>query len=131
MLMRLYIIYNNKELENFSNMTKNYKYLDKCSEKDKNIIYTNLFNNDIDNIEYVLEAYNNNQITLKDNELVINDKNYKKIGYDLDKDILLWYKGKECIYDLIMIYQCLYSALEEIAYKKTLIEQYNNDIELN
>ncbi len=129
--MRLYIIYNNKELKDFSNMTKNYKYLDKCSEKDKNIIYTNLFDNDIDNIEYVLEAYNNNQITLKDNELVINDEDYKKIGYDLDKDILLWYKGKECIYDLIMTYQCLYTVLEEIAYQKTLIEQYNNDIELN
>lgn len=112
-------------------MNKGYKYLDKCNKEDRNWLYASLYESDLDAIEYILEAYNNGQITLKDNELVINDKDYKKIGYDLDKEVLLWYKGKESIYDLIEIYLMFYNIIEEMAYQEALIEQYNNDIELN
>lgn len=110
---------------------KKYKYLDQCNKEDEDLLYANLFDGDLDAIEYVLEAYNNNQITLKDNELVINDEGYKKIGYDLDKEVLLWYKGKECIYDLIETYLMFYNIIEEMVYQESLVEQYNANIELD
>lgn len=94
---------------------KKYKYLDKCNKEDRNILYTNLSDNDLDDIEYVLEAYNNNQIALKDNELVINDKNYKKIGFGVEEEVMLWYKGERYVDDLIYNYQAYYETLEEMA----------------
>lgn len=94
---------------------KKYKYLDKCNKEDRNILYANLFDNDLDDIEHVLEAYNNNQIALKDNELVINDKNYKKIGFGVEEEVMLWYKGERYVDDLIYNYHVYYDILEEMA----------------
>lgn len=94
---------------------KKYKYLDQCNKEDEDLLYANLFDGDLDAIEYVLEAYNNNQITLKDNELVINDKNYKKIGFGVEEEVMLWYKGERYVDDLIYNYQAYYETLEEMA----------------
>lgn len=93
---------------------KKYKYLDQCNKEDKDLLYANLFDGDLDAIEYVLEAYNNNQITLKDNELVINDEGYKKIGFSVEEEVILWYKGERYVGDLIYNYQAYYDALEEM-----------------
>ncbi len=93
---------------------KKYKYLDQCNKEDKDLLYANLFDGDLDAIEYVLEAYNNNQITLKDNELVINDEDYKKIGFGVEEEVILWYKGERYVGDLIYNYQAYYDALEEM-----------------
>ena len=93
---------------------KKYKYLDQCNKEDKDLLYANLFDGDLDAIEYVLEAYNNNQITLKDNELVINDEGYKKIGFGVEEEVILWHKGERYVGDLIYNYQAYYDALEEM-----------------
>lgn len=92
---------------------KKYKYLDQCNKEDEDLLYANLFDGDLDAIEYVLEAYNNNQITLKNNELVINDEGYKKIGFGVE-EVILWYKGERYVGDLIYNYQAYYDALEEM-----------------
>lgn len=93
---------------------KKYKYLDQCNKEDEDLLYANLFDGDLDAIEYVLEAYNNNQITLKNNELVINDEGYKKIGFGVEEEVILWYKGERYVGDLIYNYQAYYDALEEM-----------------
>ena len=105
-------------------MNKDYKILDKCNEEDKNKLYSYLYDSDLDDIEYILEAYHNKQISLKDNELVINDNNYKKIGYGVEEETILWYENERYVDDLIQNYQMYYEMLEEMAYEQAIIEQY-------
>lgn len=105
-------------------MNKDYKILDKCNEEDKNKLYTYLYDSDLDDIEYILEAYNNKQISLKDNELVINDNNYKTIGYGVEEEVILWYENERDVGDLIQNYQLYYEMLEEMEYEQAITEQY-------
>lgn len=45
---------------------------------------------------------------------MINDKNYKKIGFGVEEEVMLWYKGERYVDDLIYNYQAYYETLEEM-----------------
>lgn len=87
----------------------NYFYIEKC--KDKNILYSNLNNNDLNIIEKTLEAYSLEKIELtteyKDYEnycyLTIKDTSYEENGLELL--ILKWYEDYETTNCLVEIFK--------------------------